>query len=115
MYTIIVVILWERDILNTSEVNVRIRVSIEVYDESEKEATNQPKSCIQAMLLTILTFAWIIVEILLLTDTYSKPRVRYRATQSLLILTSSLILSVCYVLDLVIWGMLSGELAIEYT
>lgn len=66
-----------------------------------------------AVIMTVTNCIWLIIEVLLLTESSVKTKLMIRKTFSLAILTFSLIISVYYVFDLVLWNCLSADLAVN--
>lgn len=73
---------------------------------------NKPSNAC-AVIMTVTNCIWLIIEVLLLTESSVKPKLMIRKTFSLAILIFSLIVSVYYTLDLVLWNYLSADLAVN--
>ena len=98
-HTIIVIFLWKRK-------PKRMRASA-------RNACAGKISYPKAVILNLINCLWIVTEIFVLTDSSATPKVKIRKTKSLTVLTSAVIIAVYYALDIVLWSMLSGELAVE--
>lgn len=60
-----------------------------------------------------LNSLWLVLEVLLVTESTVKPKIKIRETTSLTIITFSFIICVYYAMDIVLWNHLTAQLSME--
>lgn len=60
-----------------------------------------------------VTSLWLVMEVLLITESTVKPKIKIRKTASLTVVTFAFIVCVYYAMDIVLWNHLTAELSAE--
>ena len=71
---------------------------------NKKYRKERKRSNAKVTIMTATICMWLITEVKLLAESTVKPKIKIRKTMSLAVLTFSLILSVYYALDMVMWN-----------